>query len=135
MDVKVNENVANNAPGKRGILITEQNGEHVMVMRGTANAADVLADAKIIGMMDYMADHQREAQQTWEMARSQVGAIKTITGHSLGGNLSTDLANNNATPQVPIKNVILNGAISIPQATNKAARSGMARSCCYPSRR
>lgn len=116
---KIDKDVADNAPRKRGILITSPDGERLLIMRGTSvehDKADVVADAKIVAMTDKGAKHQVEAQQTYELARSKGGAIDKMASHSLGGNLTLDLANRHATAEHPIENVMINGAISLPQS-------------------
>ena len=115
----IDKSVADNAPRKRGILVTSPDGERLLIMRGTTDKADLVADAKIVAMTDRGAKHQVEAQQTYELARGKGGPIDKMASHSLGGNLTLDLANRHATPEHPIENVMLNGAVSLPQSRSK----------------
>ena len=67
----IDKSVADNAPRKRGILVTSPDGERLLIMRGTTDKADMVADAKIVAMTDRGAKHQVEAQQTYELARGK----------------------------------------------------------------
>ena len=119
-DYKIDRGVADNAPRKRGILVTAPDGKRHLVFRGTADGADVVGDAHIVAGTDKGKAHQKEAQETYELARAS-GAVQEVNGHSLGGNLAIDIANRHATRERPIESVTFNPAISVKQAMGAGA--------------
>ena len=116
---EVDINVAKNAPNQRGILIRNtKTGERTLAVRGTVDKADVKADLHIVGGTDRFSletQHLKEVNALWNLA-SQSGNIQETVSHSLGGHLSTYLANKYASKANPIRNTTFNGALSLPQA-------------------
>jgi hypothetical protein len=80
--------------GKRNqVFVNDKTGGVILTTRGTSGFQDLLTDAKIsLGANPKKLKRYKFAEKVANQARSKYGEPITFVGHSLGGNISENLA-------------------------------------------